>query len=86
MRSLGVWELSAYEWTNNPCANGRFPTLGYTVAFNHLPLGSVVYIAGYGTYVVEDRCGINSRLDIYMGDVSTCRQFGIRYAEVFVYE
>ena len=83
---LGVYELTAYEWTGNPCANGNYPTCGYTVACNSLPLGTRIYIEGYGDFVVEDRGGMSGGvIDIYMGDVSTCLQFGRRTASVYVY-
>jgi 3D (Asp-Asp-Asp) domain-containing protein len=85
MRSIGVWTLSAYEATGNPTASGVMPYYG-VVAFNHLPLGTRIYIAGYGDFIVADRCGIGSRCDIYLGDVNSCINFGIRSAEIFVYE
>lgn len=85
MRSIGVWELSAYEWTDSATASGEMPYIG-GVAFNHLPLGTRIHIAGYGDYVVNDRCGIDSRCDIYLGDVGSCMNFGIQYGEIFVYE
>ena len=40
----GHFVLTAYEWTGAPCANGAFPTVGYTVACNSLPLGTRVYV------------------------------------------
>lgn len=85
MVSLGVWTLSAYEWTDDVTASGCFPFIG-EVAFNHVPLGTWIHIAGYGDYIVLDRCGINSRCDIYLGDVQSCINFGIRSAEIFVYQ
>ena len=87
MKSIGVYELTAYAWTGNPCANGNFPTCGYTVACNSLPMGTRIYIEGYGNYVVEDRGGMSSNvIDIYMGDTGTCIQFGRRTANVYVLE
>lgn len=82
---LGVYELTAYEYTGSPCANGNMPTAGYTVACNSLPLGTRIYIKGYGEYVVEDRGGMASNvIDIYLGDVGACIQFGRQTAEVYV--
>lgn len=82
---VGSFELTAYEWTGNPCANGNYPTCGYTVASNYFALGTRIYIEGYGTYVVEDRGGMSSNvIDIYMGDYNTCIQFGRRSANVYV--
>lgn len=87
MTFIGVYELTAYEWTGNRCANGNYPTCDYTVACNSLPLGTRIFIEGMGTYVVEDRGGMaDSVIDIYMGDYDTCIQFGRRSANVYVYE
>lgn len=87
MTYLGVYELTAYEWTGSPCANGNYPTLNYTIASNTIPMGSRVYIEGLGDYVVEDRGGMAGNvIDVYMGDYSTCIQFGRQLANVYIYE
>lgn len=87
MTYIGDYELTAYAWTGNPCANGNYPTCGYTVACNSLPLGTKVYIEGYGDYIVEDRGGMpNNVIDVYMGDHNTCVQFGRRSAKIYAYE
>ena len=84
---VGTYELTAYEWTGNPCANGNYPTVGYTVACNSLPLGTRILIEGYGEYVVEDTGGMGGGvIDIYMGDYDTCIQFGRRSANVYIIE
>ena len=87
MTYLGEYELTAYEWTGSPCANGNYPTLNYTVASNTIPMGSRLYIEGLGDYVVEDRGGMAGNvIDVYMGDYSTCIQFGRQLANVYIYE
>lgn len=85
MTYLGIYELTAYAATGNPCANGNYPTCGYTVASNSIPMGSRIYIEGYGEYVVED-CGAmhDNVIDVYMGDYDTCIQFGRRSAKVYL--
>lgn len=84
---LGYYTLTAYEWTGNPCANGNYPTEGYTVACNSLPLGTRIYIEGYGEYTVEDRGDMSDNIiDIYLGDYDTCIQFGVRGANVYIVE
>lgn len=84
---LGTYQLTAYEWTGNPCANGNYPTCCYTVACNSLPLGTKIYIEGYGYFTVEDRGGMaNNVIDIYMGDYNSCIQFGRRSASVYIVE
>lgn len=85
--SLGTYEITAYEWTGNPCANGNYPSEGYTVACNDLPLGTTVYIDGVGYRVVEDRGGGGyGWMDIYLGDVSSCYEWGRQYREVWIVE
>lgn len=82
---LGVYELTAYEYTGSACANGNMPSAGYTVACNSLPLGTRIYIEGYGYYVVEDRGGMAGNvIDIYLGDKASCIQFGRRSANVYL--
>lgn len=84
---LGVYELTAYEATGNCCADGSMPVRGYTVACNSLPLGTRIYIEGYGEFTVCDRGGMsNSVIDIYLGDYNDCIQFGRRSATVYIIE
>ena len=84
---LGSYELTAYEWTGRACANGNYPTSGYTVACNSLALGTRIYIEGYGEYVVEDRGGMSSNvIDVYLGDYNSCVQFGRKTADVYIIE
>lgn len=87
MEYLGTFEMTAYEWTGNPCANGNYPEVGYTVACNSLPLGTKVYIEGVGYRVVEDR-GADwhsyNWMDLYLGDVASCYEWGVRSVEVYV--
>lgn len=84
---LGTFEMTAYEWTGSPCANGNYPEVGYTVACNSLPLGTTVYIEGIGYRVVEDR-GAEWHgdwwMDLYLGDVDSCYEWGVRSVEVYV--
>lgn len=82
---LGHYTLTAYEWTGNTCANGEYPTEGYTIACNSLPLGTRVYIEGYGIYTVEDRGGMaDNVIDIYLGDYDECIEFGVQEADVYL--
>ena len=84
---LGQFEMTAYEWTGNPCANGNYPEVGYTVACNSLPLGTTVYIEGVGYRVVEDRGADwhgSNWMDLYLGDVDSCYEWGVRSVDVYV--
>ena len=84
---LGTFEMTAYEWTGNPCANGNYPEVGYTVACNSLPLGTTVYIEGVGYRVVEDRGADwhgSNWMDLYLGDVDSCYEWGVRSVDVYI--
>ena len=82
---IGTYELTAYEWSGKTCANGNFPTTGYTVACNSLPLGTRIKIKDYGEYTVEDRGGMGGNvIDIYLSDYNSCINFGRRVAKVYI--
>ena len=84
---IGTYEITAYEWTGNPCANGNYPTEGWTVACNDLPLGTTVYIDGVGYRTVEDTGGGGyGWMDLYLGDVSSCYEWGRQYRDVWIVE
>ena len=84
MQYLGSWEVSAYEWSDQPCANGNWPTVWYTCAFNYAPRNATLYVEGLGYFVNEDYCGTDSRLDIFLGDYDACIQFGTQYHDVYL--
>lgn len=76
---IGEFQLTAYEWTGEPMANGEYPYYG-ACASNAFPLGTVLYIDGYGTFVVKDRGGMsNNVIDIYLGDPAACWEFGRKF-------
>ena len=84
---LGSFQITAYEWDGTRCANGNWPSEGYTVACNSLPLGTRVYIDGIGERVVEDRGATWHRsdwMDLYLGSRSACNEFGVQYRDVYV--
>lgn len=79
---------------NNRTARGTIAETWYTIAAGPgLPMGTVVYIPYFasqpngGWFVVEDRGGAitNSKLDIWMGTMSECTNFGRRNLECYVY-
>ena len=60
--------VTAYVATGHPCANGKMPAVGHTVAIPRgLPLGTRVLINGHW-YVGEDRTAkkFDGRIDIFM--------------------
>ena len=66
---MGTYELTAYISTGNPCADGSYPSVGYTVASNDPALWHKwIHIEGYGDYFVHDRGGMASNvIDVYVG-------------------
>lgn len=82
---VGCYELTAYIATGSPCASGVYPTVEHTVACNSLPLGTRIYIEGYGEFVVEDTGGMSGGvIDIFVPDYGAAIQFGRRTADVYV--
>ena len=81
---IGTYQLTAYTHTGNPMANGQMPYVG-AVACNSLPLGTVIYIEGYGNFVVCDRGGMGGGIiDIFMNTYEECIQFGRRSANIYI--
>lgn len=94
-RSLGRFKLTFYC----PCVrcNGRSDGLtrsgttameGRTIAVDPkvIPLGSRVYIDGYGVFIAEDTGGAikSNRIDVFLDSHSRCFENGIAHAEVYL--
>lgn len=89
MTYLGTLSCTAYTHTGNPCANGNYPSDGYTIAHNTLPFGTEVYIDGVGYRTVEDRGPgyLGSEwLDIFMDTHDACVQWGMQDRDVYLVE
>lgn len=82
----GYYELTAYIETGNPCADGVYPTTGYTAASNDPTLWHKwIFIEGYGTYYVHDTGGMaNNVIDLFVGSYDEAIQFGRREANVYI--
>jgi 3D (Asp-Asp-Asp) domain-containing protein len=78
--------LTAYIATGNPCADGVYPQVGYTVASNDPNLWHRwIRIEGYGDYYVHDTGGMASNvIDIFVGSYDEAIQFGRRTADVYI--
>lgn len=83
MKYLGALSSTAYTSTGNNMASGEKPYEG-AVACNLVPLGTKIYIEGYGYFVVKDRIGHGSQLDIFMDTYEEAIQFGRRTVKVYV--
>jgi 3D (Asp-Asp-Asp) domain-containing protein len=84
-----VMEATAYTWTGNRTASGTWPAVG-TVAVDPkvIPLGSRLYVEGYGEAVAEDTGGLvkGNIIDVYLPTEDECWQWGRRMVEVRVIE
>ena len=83
----GTKELTAYCATGNPCADGVYPVVGYTVASNDPNLWHKwIYIEGIGDRYVHDTGGMSSVVvDVFMGSYNECIQFGRKKANIYIY-
>jgi len=76
-----VLNISAYAETGNRTSSGVWPVAGVTCAADHLPFGSRVTLPDGRTWIVQDRFGAGwqDHLDLYLGDESSCWQWGRRW-------
>lgn len=89
---LGTFELTAYCSCFKCCSkedgitkSGTHVTEGRTVACNSIPLGTVIYIEGYGTYTVEDTGAMGDNVvDIFFNSHQTALDFGRQTAKVYI--
>ena len=51
-----------------------------------IPLGSRVYIEGYGTFIAEDTGSAikNSKIDIFVSTHERAEELGVQYANVYL--
>ena len=72
----------------NGTATGTTCTEGRTIAVDPrvIPLGSKVYIEGFGDFIAEDTGGAikGNKIDIYLNDHSRCYALGVARANVYV--
>ena len=80
---VGTYEITAYMWTGNTMANGEWPYIG-CVASCDFPIGTILYIEGFGEYVVKDVCPTSGVIDIYMETYEACATIGRQTANVYI--
>ena len=81
---LGTFQLTAYDASEggwgHATASGAYATAGKTVACNSIPMGTKIYIEGYGYYIVEDTGGMgNNVIDVFMNSHSETTNFGRKF-------
>ncbi|MGE5379773.1 MAG: 3D domain-containing protein [Methylocystaceae bacterium] len=78
---------TAYTYTGRNTATGLKPAVGLVaVDPKVIPLGSRLYIEGYGFARAADRGGSiqGNRLDVFLETVEECRKWGVRKVKVYV--
>jgi 3D (Asp-Asp-Asp) domain-containing protein len=84
-----MMEATAYTWTGNRTASGTWPAVG-TVAVDPevIPLGTRLWIEGYGPAVALDTGGLvkGNIIDVYLPTEDECWAWGRRQVEVRVIE
>lgn len=82
-----IFEATAYCYTGNRTATGTWPSRG-TIAVDPaiIPLGTQLYIEGYGEGVAEDTGGAirGHIIDLYMESEDECWAWGRRQVKVQV--
>jgi len=82
-------EATAYTWTGCRTASGTWPAIG-TVATDPevIPLGTKIWVEGYGEAVAEDTGGAvkGNVIDVYLPTEAECWQWGRQQVEVRVIE
>lgn len=79
---------TAYNaYTGNLTASGTecIPYRTIAVDPSIIPLGSIVYVPGYGEMIAEDTGVYGHAIDIAMDSDSVCYDFGVRTLTVTVY-
>jgi len=80
-----TFTATAYTWTGYRTATGTWPSRG-TIAVDPrvIPLGTELYIEGYGPAVAADTGGAiqGQKLDLYMDTEHECLQWGRRKVQI----
>ena len=82
-----VVEATAYTYTGNRTATGTNPKVG-TIAVDPrvIPLGSRVYVEGYGFATAEDTGGAikGKIIDVFLETEHACRSWGRKQVKIYV--
>lgn len=81
-----IFEATAYTHTGNPTFSGVYPRIG-TIAVDPkvIPLGSRLWIEGYGYGIAQDTGGLikGKVIDLFMNERKECIQWGRRKVMVY---
>jgi 3D (Asp-Asp-Asp) domain-containing protein len=80
---------TAYTYTGNRTASGQAPAVGLVaVDTSVIPMGSRLYVEGYGFARAADRGGAiqGDRIDVFLESEQECYRWGNRRVKVYVLE
>jgi len=84
-----IFEATAYTWTGNRTVTGTWPSRG-TIAVDPtiIPLGTRLFVEGYGEGIAEDTGGAiqGHIIDLYMESEDECWDWGRRIVTVRIVE
>lgn len=87
-KEVRTMRATAYTHTGNKTASGVWPTVGFTVAVDPdvIPMGTLMYVEGYGYARAEDTGGLikGNRIDIFLNTEKECRSWGVRNVRVYI--
>lgn len=89
---LGTWASTGYcpcsiccgQWASGYTSSGTLATEGRTVACGNLPMGTTIYIGGWGYRVVEDLGVEGEWVDIFYADHASASAHGLQYVDVYL--
>ena len=92
MTYLGVWQSTGYcpcelccgVWATGCTASGTLATEGRTVACGSLPMGTVIYIEGFGYRTVEDLGVEGEWVDIFYSSHEAASAHGLQNVNVYL--
>lgn len=86
-KELGEYTLTFYTHTGNRTKTGVYPKVKKTIAVDPkiIPLGSVLYIDGYGVFIAEDTGSKikGNRADIFVNTKQEAINLGVKKARVY---
>lgn len=80
-------EATAYTYTGNPTATGAYPREGLiAVDPEVIPLGTYLYVEGYGYAIAADTGGaiIGNKIDVFFPSLRECIEWGRRPTQVLL--
>lgn len=89
VKKVMTMEATAYTHTGNPTATGIYPYKGVVaVDPKVIPLGSKLYVEGYGYCEAQDTGGAikGDRIDVFLDTKEQCFEWGRKIVQVYLLE